>query len=102
MAHDHLTLPLAPGTRVRVRQDRRFPPGPWPAEPSGTIDHLPSSIQQSQRGPLRMYWVMFDEPQFDVEGDTAYIKAEVAHIYVEVDPDLDAASSNSSGDIGAR
>lgn len=49
-----------------------------------------------------MYWVLFDEPQFDVEGDTAYIKAEIEHIYLEVDPDLDAPSSNSSGVIGAR
>lgn len=38
-----------------------------------------------------MYWVLFDEPQFDVEGDTAYIKGEVAHIYLEVYPDPDAA-----------
>lgn len=31
-----------------------------------------------------------------------YVKAEIAHLYLEVDPDLDAASSNSSGDIDAR
>lgn len=48
-----------------------------------------------------MYWVRFDEPQFDAEGDSAYVKAEVAHIYLEVILD-EPASSQPSGDINAR
>lgn len=84
MTNDHIADPLAPGTRVRVRRDTEFPPGPWPSEPIGTVDHLPSTIERSRRGPLRMYWVRFDEPQFDVEGDSTYLKAQVAHIHLEV------------------
>jgi hypothetical protein len=30
-----------------------------------------------------MYWVEFDEPQFDAEGDTAYAKAQVLESYLE-------------------
>jgi len=87
MIRDHIAVPLEPGTRVQVRRDAEFPPGPWPSEPTGTIDTLPSSIQRSLRGPLRIYWVRFDEPQFDLEGDSEYVKAEVAHIYLEVIPE---------------
>jgi hypothetical protein len=87
MTRDHIAVPLEPGTRVQVRRDAEFPPGPWPSEPTGTIDALPSSIQRSLRGPLRMYWVRIDEPQFDLQGDSAYVKAEVAHIYLEVIPE---------------
>jgi hypothetical protein len=86
MAHDHIAVPLAPGTRVQVRRDLQFPSGPWPSEPTGTIDPLPSRIEPSRGGPLRVYWVRFDEPQFDTEGDSAYSKAEIAHIYLEIIP----------------
>ncbi|MEA2654171.1 MAG: hypothetical protein QOI37_1398 [Chloroflexota bacterium] len=54
---------------------------------------------------MRMYWVRFDEPQYDVGGETAYTKAQVAHIYLEVLPDLESPASNEDGpslpDLGA-
>ena len=37
------------------------------------------------RGPLRFYWVKFEEPQWDADGDGPYIEAEINEQYLEVD-----------------
>ena len=73
--------PLPEGARVRVRRDPDFGPGPWPTEPLGTVDlhELVSTMQ----GPERTYWIMFDEPQRDADGDGPYASSQVLERYLE-------------------
>ncbi len=78
------------GDRVRIRQDRQHPPGPWPAEPTGTVarhglseDGGPWRPVQTTSGPGRFYWIVFDEPQIDAEGDGPYSMSEVLDSYIE-------------------
>jgi hypothetical protein len=35
------------------------------------------------KGLVRFYWLVFDVPQFDVDGDGPIFAAEVAEVYVE-------------------
>ena len=78
------------GERVRVRRDQEHGPGPWPAEPMGTIANHPLATQgapwvitQTVSGPRRTYWIVFDEPQFDTDGDGPYGRSEVLDKYLE-------------------
>jgi hypothetical protein len=34
-------------------------------------------------GPRRSYWIVFDEPQFDADGDGPYRSSEVLDKYLE-------------------
>lgn len=79
-----------PGERVRVRRDEQYGPGPWPAEPNGTVGWHPGSLDanpwvpvDTQSGPRRSYWIVFDDPQFDADGDGPYSEAEVLDSYLE-------------------
>lgn len=76
------------GTRVRICRDPDFGPGPWPDEPTGTVVASPqgsaSETVETTSGVRRMYWVVFDEPQFDVEGDGPFPSAQVLDKYLEV------------------
>jgi hypothetical protein len=72
---------LGIGSRVKVMQDSEFAPGPWPGEPTGTVlewwtgeDHL---VRDTTDGPERAWWVRFDVPQVDADGDGPYAEAEV-------------------------
>jgi len=79
---------LAIGARVRVRRDPTFA-GPWPTEPVATIIPWPEMLSgidpnivggelfrviehqsgpDRYRGEQRVYFVEFDEPQFDTDG----------------------------------
>jgi hypothetical protein len=73
---------IQPGDRVRVLHDPEFGPGPWPAQPSGTVLGLSTEFQGAQQW-LRMYAIQFDVPQYDPDGDGPYSSSEVAHIYLE-------------------
>lgn len=97
---------LAIGSRVRVRRDPIFV-GPWPAEPLGTIIPWPAELAtidpsiaggelfrvvdhrsgpKRYWGPQRVYFVEFDEPQFDTdgpEGGGPYRTASVWERYIE-------------------
>jgi hypothetical protein len=79
--------PLPIGTRVRVRRDRDHGPGPWPDEPLGTIsesiDGTNFSLAQTVGSPTVQYWVVFDEPQRDADGDGPYAASEVLATYIE-------------------
>ena len=77
MSHDY-----PPGSRVRVRRDPNYGPGPWPDEPAGTVIGTPHLVETT-RGPMAMYWVRFDEPQFDPDGDGPYDSSEVLARYLE-------------------
>lgn len=67
-------------------QDPEFGPGPWPAESTGQIVALPSgdpfSVVETRRGIERMWWIRFDEPQRDVDGDGPYATAQVLERYL--------------------
>jgi hypothetical protein len=63
---------LATGTRVRVIKDQAWD-GPWATEFLGVIiDTLgvPELVRHPRAHPGELeYWVKFDEPQFDADGD---------------------------------
>jgi hypothetical protein len=78
------------GDRVRIRRDRDFGPGPWPAEPTATVVEHPLAEDGVVWRPVlttsgwgRFYWVVFDESQADGDGDGPYAEAEVLDIYIE-------------------
>ena len=78
------------GDRVQVRRDPKHGPGPWPAEPMGVVMKHPLSGDgaiwrpvETTTGPRRFYWIAFDEPQLDADGDGPYMTAEVLDRYVE-------------------
>lgn len=73
--------PLPSGTRVRVHQDPDFGPGPWPDEPAGTVGTF--DMVETMQGPERTYWVRFEEPQRDVDGDGPYRESQVLERYLE-------------------
>jgi hypothetical protein len=103
---DERDTELAMGARVRVRRDPTFP-GPWPAEPVATIIPWPAELAaidqtihggevfrviehrsgpERYRGRQRVYFVEFDEPQFDTdgpEGGGPYGTASVWERYLE-------------------
>ena len=84
--HRHSLDPVKPlpvGTRVRVRQDPDFPPGPWPAEPLGVVTDGPEEVP-GRGGPMPTYWIRFDEPQVDVDGDGPYESSQVLGKYLDV------------------
>ncbi|MFD8595353.1 ferrous iron transport protein A [Kitasatospora sp. NPDC059646] len=68
---------LAPGARVTVVRDEERG-GPWQREFRGTVDDLgapePVGHPAAEEGELA-YWIRFDEPQFDSDGDGPYRKA---------------------------
>jgi len=76
-------MPLQMGTRVRVRRDPEFGPGPWPAEPLGRIVGTPQDVL-GRDGVLATYWIEFDEPQFDADGDGPYTSSQVLERYLEL------------------
>ena len=76
------------GARVRVLRDPDFGPGPWPDQPSGTVIPSPersaSESVETTSGVRRLYWVVFDEPQFDVAGNGPYPSSQVLDKYLEI------------------
>lgn len=78
---------LSAGTRVRVRRDPTYGPGPWPAEPLGTITDAfePHAVGVSTTaGNEWTYMILFDEPQRDVDGDGPYRASQVLARYLEI------------------
>lgn len=75
-------MELAIGTRVRVRSDPDFGPGPWPAQPTGRIGAGPDEVQ-GRDGVMRTYWIEFDEPQFDTDGSGPYRSSQVLEKYLQ-------------------
>lgn len=67
-------------------QDPDFGPGPWPAEPTGQITASPAgepfAVVETRQGPERMWWITFDEPQRDTDGDGPYSTAQVLERYL--------------------
>lgn len=74
------------GTRVQVLSDPDYGPGPWPAEPFGKIVGPPEAVE-GRVGMLTTYWVEFDEPQLDTDGDGPYSKSQVLGRYLRLQLD---------------
>ncbi len=71
--------------RVRVTEDHH-----WAKRATGTIERHPgapppncSRQVQSLGGMLTFYWVRFDEPQTDGEGESGYAEAEIDDRYLK-------------------
>jgi hypothetical protein len=76
---------LPPGTRVRVVKDKTWD-GPWRRVFLGTVDRtiVPRLLTHpAVRSCQREYSVVFDEPQFDADGDGPYRKAVIWDRYLE-------------------
>lgn len=74
---------LPVGTRVRVLSDPEFGPGPWPAQPTGRISGSPTAVD-TVSGPMLTYWVTFDEPQRDADGDGPYSSSQILSKYLQI------------------
>ena len=81
---------LRAGDRVIVHQDPLNGPGPWPAEPFGTVKIHPlaepghvARPTETTQGPRWFYWVVFDDPQYDAEADGPYPESEILDHYLE-------------------
>ncbi|MGA2307736.1 MAG: hypothetical protein ABSH29_26635 [Acidimicrobiales bacterium] len=46
-----------------------------------------SDLVETTTGVRRLYWIAFDEPQFDVEGNGPYPSSQVLDKYLEILPD---------------
>jgi hypothetical protein len=73
-----------------VHRDPEYGDGPWPEEPIGTaVEHPLAPEGQSWRevmtpaGLRRFYWIGFDTPQLDADGDGPYQAGEVLDEYVD-------------------
>ncbi|MFF2269300.1 hypothetical protein ACFVTZ_13605 [Cellulosimicrobium cellulans] len=77
------------GTRVRVVHDRAWR-GPWLQEFAGTVSAMaaPQPIQSphAEAGELE-YWVQFDQPQRNADGDGPYRKALIWDRHLVADAD---------------
>lgn len=83
---------LPPGSRVTVVRATDWD-GPWQVEFPGTIDATgapePNEHAQALSGEL-LYWVTFDTPQYDSDGDGPYRKAQIWGRYLRNESDVEA------------
>jgi hypothetical protein len=77
------------GARVKIRRDPEYPHGPWPDEPIGTVAEHPFATENrtwrgvsTPRGTRRFYWIVFDSPHLDAEGDGPYQESEILDKYI--------------------
>jgi hypothetical protein len=79
---------LPPGVRVTVLRDPAWD-GPWQREFLGTVDAMgaPEPVEHAGARPGEFaYWVAFDEPQLDSEGEGPYRKAQVWGRHLRPEP----------------
>jgi hypothetical protein len=77
------------GAQVFVHDASTTDRTPWPAEPSGVIVRAGGSALAGvwgSGGGGRMWWVEFDEPQSNTEGDGPFTTAQVHEKYLELAP----------------
>jgi len=80
---------LPAGSRVLVVHDADWP-GPWRAEFPGRVDSMgaPEPVRHARaRDGELAYWVVFDAPQVDSNGDGPYRKALIWDRYLRPLPD---------------
>ncbi len=79
------------GAQVVVRAADTGDPAPWPDEPSGVIVRTGGSALAGvwgRGGGGRMWWVEFDEPQSNSDGDGPFLSAQVHEKFLELAPPL--------------
>ena len=73
------------GTRVRITEDELWI-GPWAQAVEGRVSAMaapePVVSRNSKPGELN-YWIDFDPPQLDSDGDGPYRKAQIRGRYLE-------------------
>jgi hypothetical protein len=78
---------LSPGDRVRVVPDPDSGLSPWPGQPTATVIASPTGEAfeetSTRRGLRRTYWVRFDEPQLDLDGDGPYTSSQVLDLHLQ-------------------
>jgi hypothetical protein len=82
------------GAQVHLRDASPSDPSPWPYEPSGIIVRSGGSALAGVWGRAaggRMWWVQFDEPQSNAQGDGPFATAQVHEKYLELAPTVDGA-----------
>ena len=81
-----MTRPILIGDRVRVSPSYHWARGVT-GEVIGGISGNSMKFQRvirSHDGPRTYYFIAFDEPQIDAEGDGPYIGAEIDSRYLEL------------------
>jgi hypothetical protein len=81
------------GDRIRISTQYH-----WAQGVTGTIKEPPEPVNrmvegwqgpwrivEALKGPLRFYWVEFDEPQRDAEGDGPYFGAEIDSAFLSLE-----------------
>jgi hypothetical protein len=79
------------GAQVVVHASDTGDPAPWPDEPSGVIVRTGGSALAGvwgRGGGGRMWWVEFDEPQSNSDGDGPFLSAQVHEKFLELAPPL--------------
>ena len=79
------------GAQVVVRAAVAGDPVPWPEEPSGVIVRSGGSALAGvwgRGGGGRMWWVEFDERQFNSNGDGPFLSAQVHEKFLKLAPPL--------------
>jgi len=79
------------GAQVFVRAVSAGESSPWPDEPSGVIVRSGGSALAGvwgRAGGGRMWWVEFDEPQSNSDGDGPFASAQVHERFLELAPPL--------------
>jgi hypothetical protein len=81
------------GAQVFVRAASVDDPSQWPDEPSGVIVRSGGSALAGvwgRGGGGRMWWVEFDEPQSNSQGDGPFLSAQVHEKFLELAPPVGA------------
>ncbi|MEU5426421.1 ferrous iron transport protein A [Streptomyces olivoreticuli] len=80
---------MSPGIHVTVIQDVSWD-GPWQVEFQATIDDLyppePARGSGAREGELS-YWVVFDEPQYNSDGEGPFRGAQIWDRYLKPNPE---------------
>jgi hypothetical protein len=81
------------GAQVSVRDASSIDGSPWPGEPTGIIVRSGGSALAGvwgRAGGARMWWIDFDEPQINAEGDGPFVTAQVNEKYLELAPPVES------------
>lgn len=87
------------GVQVFVQDASPADPSPWPEEPSGIIVRSAGSAIHGvwgRAGGARIWWVEFDEPQFNSRGEGPFPTAHVHEKYLVTAPPYEHAEAEAN------
>ncbi|HEV7948330.1 MAG TPA: hypothetical protein VGP24_01060 [Glaciihabitans sp.] len=85
------------GAQVFVRSSASNEPSPWPMGPSGIVVRSGGSALSGvwgRSGGGRLWWIEFDEPQTNSEGDGPFRSAQVHEKFLELAPPITGDDSS--------